>query len=74
MIFFLVLFHAPSKQYDSMSAEDRATLLAEKKLKSMLPKIIKTGYEALQLIQFFTAGHDEVRFTLCYVFEILSVA
>lgn len=28
---------------------------------SMLPKIIKTGYQALDLIYFFTAGHDEVK-------------
>ena len=28
---------------------------------SMLPKIIKTGYQILDLCYFFTAGHDEVR-------------
>lgn len=28
---------------------------------SMLPRIIKTGYKALDLIYFFTAGEDEVR-------------
>lgn len=28
---------------------------------SMLPKIIKTGYQILDLIYFFTAGHDEVK-------------
>ena len=27
----------------------------------MIPKIIKSGYVALDLIYFFTAGHDEVR-------------
>lgn len=27
----------------------------------MIPKIIKAGYHALDLIYFFTAGHDEVR-------------
>ena len=27
----------------------------------MVPKIIKGGYHALDLIYFFTAGHDEVR-------------
>lgn len=26
----------------------------------MLPKIIKSGYQALDLINFFTAGPDEV--------------
>ena len=30
-------------------------------VKSILPKIITTGYSALQLIYFFTAGNDEVR-------------
>lgn len=29
--------------------------------RSMLPKIIKTGYKTLDLIYFFTAGEDEVR-------------
>lgn len=28
---------------------------------SMIPKIIKTGYENLSLIHFFTCGKDEVR-------------
>lgn len=27
----------------------------------MIPKIIKTGYENLSLIHFFTCGKDEVR-------------
>lgn len=31
------------------------------KVASMLPKIIKTGYKALNLIHFFKAGEDEVR-------------
>lgn len=30
-------------------------------VKSMLPKIITTGYQALNLVYFFTAGPDEVR-------------
>jgi obg-like ATPase 1 len=29
--------------------------------KSMVPKIIKAGYNALDLVYFFTAGEDEVR-------------
>ena len=29
--------------------------------RSALNKIITTGYKALQLMYFFTAGHDEVR-------------
>ncbi len=44
-----------------MTPEDRVTCTAEKKLKSMLPKIIKIGYEALNLINFFTFGPKEVR-------------
>jgi len=28
---------------------------------SMITKIIRTGYKALELIYFFTAGEDEVR-------------
>lgn len=27
----------------------------------MVPKIIKAGYQALDIIHFFTAGEDEVR-------------
>ena len=33
----------------------------EEDKRSMIPKIIKAGYVALDLIYFFTAGHDEVR-------------
>ena len=44
-----------------MTPEDRVTCTSEKKLKSMLPKIIKIGYEALNLINFFTFGPKEVR-------------
>jgi len=29
--------------------------------RTMVPKIIKAGYNALDLVYFFTAGHDEVR-------------
>jgi len=29
--------------------------------KSMIPKIIRAGYNALDLVYFFTAGKDEVR-------------
>lgn len=30
-------------------------------VKSMLPRIVTTGYQALNLIYYFTAGPDEVR-------------
>jgi len=39
----------------------RQQFLAEKKTKSMIPKIITTGYHTLDLIHFFTCGPQEVR-------------
>lgn len=39
----------------------RKQFLEESKVKSMMPKIITTGYSALELIQFFTVGEVEVR-------------
>ena len=44
-----------------MPDDERARCLEEKKLDSALPKIIKTGFAAIQLIYFFTAGEDEVK-------------
>eukprot|EP00754_Rhynchopus_humris_P041283 Rhum_TRINITY_DN24874_c0_g1::Rhum_TRINITY_DN24874_c0_g1_i1::g.180156::m.180156/K19788/OLA1; obg-like ATPase 1 len=41
--------------------EERAKYLEETKTKSMLPKIITTGFSALNLQYFFTAGEKEVR-------------
>merc|ERR1712046_479036 len=35
--------------------------MGKNKLRSMLPKIIKTGYHVLRLIRFFTCGPQEVR-------------
>ncbi|XP_030829845.1 obg-like ATPase 1 [Strongylocentrotus purpuratus] len=49
-----------SKLFD-MGDEDKAKYLAEVKTASILEKVIKTGYKALQLEYFFTAGKDEVR-------------
>ena len=37
----------------------------------MIAKIIKSGYTALDLIYFFTAGHDEVR---CWTVRRLTKA
>lgn len=34
---------------------------ADENKRSMVPKIIKAGYHALDLVYFFTAGEDEVR-------------
>lgn len=44
---------------------------AEEDKKSMIPKIIKAGYVALDLVYFFTAGHDEVR---CWTIRKFSKA
>ncbi len=47
-----------------LTGEEKQKYLDEKKLKvpaSMLPKIITTGYHALDLVHFFTGGDDEVR-------------
>ena len=44
-----------------MSEEDAKKYCEENKVASNIPKIIKTGYHALDLIHFFTCGTDEVR-------------
>jgi obg-like ATPase 1 len=41
--------------------EAKAAYLGESKSRSMLPKIITTGYHCLSLIHYFTCGEDEVR-------------
>ncbi|XP_064167562.1 obg-like ATPase 1 [Anguilla rostrata] len=44
-----------------MSEEEKTKYCEEHKTQSVLTKIIKSGYGALQLEYFFTAGPDEVR-------------
>ncbi|XP_022658957.1 obg-like ATPase 1 [Varroa jacobsoni] len=44
-----------------MSREEREAFCMEKGVASALDKIILTGYKALQLMYFFTAGKDEVK-------------
>ncbi|CAI5500664.1 unnamed protein product [Closterium sp. Naga37s-1] len=44
-----------------MPADEAATYCKENDIQSGLPKIIKTGFAAIHLIYFFTAGPDEVR-------------
>jgi len=44
-----------------MEEEARKSYLEEHKVASTLDKIIVQGYKALQLIYFFTGGHDEVK-------------
>mmetsp|Transcript_27168 Transcript_27168/g.90916 ORF Transcript_27168/g.90916 Transcript_27168/m.90916 type:complete len:400 (-) Transcript_27168:393-1592(-) len=44
-----------------MDEEAKKAYIEEHKVKSMMPKIVTTGYHLLRLIHFFTAGADEVR-------------
>ncbi|GAQ86894.1 GTP-binding protein [Klebsormidium nitens] len=44
-----------------MPADEGATYCKENDIASALPKIIKTGFAAIHLIYFFTAGPDEVK-------------
>lgn len=44
-----------------MDAEAKAAHLQDLKTTSMINRIIKTGFITLQLVYFFTVGHDEVR-------------
>ena len=44
-----------------MDPETKANFLKDNGAISMVSRIIKTGYHALQLIHFFTAGEDEVK-------------
>ncbi|KAG8482013.1 hypothetical protein CXB51_026928 [Gossypium anomalum] len=44
-----------------MEPADAAKYCEENKVQSALPKIIKTGFSAINLIYFFTAGPDEVK-------------
>ncbi|XP_018915942.2 obg-like ATPase 1 isoform X1 [Bemisia tabaci] len=44
-----------------MDEAERKQYLEENKITSALDKIVTQGYKALQLMYFFTAGHDEVK-------------
>ncbi|XP_047969681.1 obg-like ATPase 1 [Salvia hispanica] len=44
-----------------ISPDEAAKYCEENKVQSALPKIIKTGFAAINLIYFFTAGPDEVK-------------
>eukprot|EP01122_Echinamoeba_exundans_P007606 TRINITY_DN2371_c1_g1_i1.p1 TRINITY_DN2371_c1_g1~~TRINITY_DN2371_c1_g1_i1.p1 ORF type:complete len:391 (+),score=141.73 TRINITY_DN2371_c1_g1_i1:109-1281(+) len=50
----------------AMNDEEANAYCAEKKVKSMLPRVIKQGYSTLHLISFFTCGADEVRAWTCH--------
>jgi len=47
--------------YLSMNEEEIKAFNESNKLQSSIPKIVSTGYHALQLIHFFTCGTDEVK-------------
>ncbi|BAF23120.2 obg-like ATPase 1 [Oryza sativa Japonica Group] len=44
-----------------MPPDEAAKYCAENQIASVIPKIIKTGFAAIHLIYFFTAGPDEVK-------------
>lgn len=58
----LICFSAEMELFlGKMDAAAAAQWTTENKTKSMLSKIITTGYHAINLIHFFTAGADEVK-------------
>jgi len=48
-------------QLQTFEGEEREKFYKDKGMPSSIPKIIKTGYSALDLIHFFTGGEDEVK-------------
>lgn len=44
-----------------MSDDEKSKYFEDNKIQSAIPKIIKSGYHALDLIHFFTCGSDEVK-------------
>jgi len=58
----LIPFSASLEQeLEAMSPEDYKKWCEENKSQSAVPKIVTTGFKALNLIYFFTAGSDEVK-------------
>jgi ribosome-binding ATPase YchF (GTP1/OBG family) len=57
LVFYVV--SSLSRQMNNHSA--LAIIQQENKIESSLPKIIKTGFAAIHLIYFFTAGEDECK-------------
>lgn len=49
------------QKFVDMPSDEAAVYCKENQLQSALPKIIKTGFSAINLIYFFTAGPDEVK-------------
>lgn len=52
---------ALESKFLDMDEEAKKKYYEENKCQTAIPKIIKTGYEHLQLIHFFTCGSDEVK-------------
>jgi len=52
---------ALESKWIDMNEEAQKAYFAENKVQTNLPKIISTGYHALDLIHFFTCGSDEVK-------------
>lgn len=65
----LIPFSAPYEQklQDMASDEERAAYVKETGAPSSMEKIIVTGYKALQLAYFFTAGADECK---CWTIQV----
>ena len=55
------------KLQEMATDDERNAYVAESKAPSVMDKIIVTGYKALQLSYFFTAGEDEVR---CWTIQV----
>ena len=49
----------PAQQ--GLAGSHLASCLVQAGVQSVLPKIVTTGFRAIQLIYFFTAGADEVK-------------
>lgn len=68
----LIPFSAQFEQkIAEMPDDEREKYLKEVNGATMLPKIIKAGYHALQLVHFFTAGEDEVK---CWTIKVNTKA
>lgn len=58
----VIPFSAAFEEYLlTLKEDEKKAYLEEKKVQSMMPRIIRSGYRALQLINYFTVGADEVR-------------
>lgn len=53
--------NCPGKIVPFSVSYEQEVMSGTEKGESMIPKMIQTGYEVLQLIHFFTCGKDEVR-------------